>query len=605
MNKQIFSRILTDLAEKEIPAQGDPWTKIRSHFGGDFPVPENPVQKRFPQKRFSYGMGAAFFGLSLLVIYLISPAGQVIAARITQFFIPVEQDSPSQINAIVATQAPLELVDVNLSQPAVEALAKQDDAFCNGEMNRACTLAAAQKQVEFPLQQFGSLPEGLYFTSAAIENNRVTALYQCPSGCDLWLEQQKLNGAAPDPAQVGADALIIPVAIGQDVGEYIQGTYTGENGVWDSTADTYFLRWQHGDILYTISAVWPQLGEAPLTQPAQTIFTALATSLTPDLSLTLPLNPAYLTSIGDAQILSGIQVEEPAWLPDGYRFVFATFDASSEFVCLNYAYNGAWYPSLFIRESVTSAISQLQPASETELAVENLTIANTGIEAQYVTGFLAPADACGGADALFRTDAALLWRTPFRTFEIYSELPAPAGGPGLDQQTLLNMASGLTGAVIPAETDVELNHIDSISAAEDYTGYSLKTPTRLPAGSGFEYAAIELDSVRTVYGGSADNLPELTLHQCPAVSQSSVCADLIDSVPAAYRTAVAINGMSAVYAKGELGSTPAQSIQSWHVQDPANTERLFWQSDGWNFVLVSTGVDVNTDLLIAIAASVQ
>lgn len=49
----------------------------------------------------------------------------------------------------------------------------------------------------------------------------------------------------------------------------------------------------------------------------------------------------------------------------------------------------------------------------------------------------------------------------------------------------------------------------------------------------------------------------------------------------------------------------AEAAQSWHVQDPASAETLYWRSSGWDYVLVSTGVEVKRDLLITIAASLK
>lgn len=76
-------------------------------------------------------------------------------------------------------------------------------------------------------------------------------------------------------------------------------------------------------------------------------------------------------------------------------------------------------------------------------------------------------------------------------------------------------------------------------------------------------------------------------------------------VRAAYREEAEVDGVSAIFAVGAPGNTPAEAAQSWHVQDPASAETLYWRSSGWDYVLVSTGVEVKRDLLITIAASLK
>lgn len=604
MNKQQFSEILTNLAEKEFPSRENPWDMIRSKIIRNQQGLHKPSQTIIQgQHRLNYGTLVVLAIITLLAGFLVTPVGQAFAARIAQFFIPVGEGSLSQVAS--TPTAPLLLVNVDFKYQQISNPAEIDTGLCDAQINPQCSFAIAQEQVEFPLQQFGILPAGLYFKGAAVERNRVTAQYQCPSGCDIWLEQEKLNGIPPEPAPVGSDASIEQAQIGSATGEYVQGTYTGDSGVWESNANVYFLRWQQEDVLYTISVVLTESSETVTFQPSHETLVTLAEGLTTDLSLTQPLNPAYLTSIQDAQTLSGIRVVEPSWLPDGYTFSFATYDKTTQFVCLNYVYNNASYPSLFIRESVTAPVSQLQAASASELTSEMVNIGETHEEARYFTGFAAPAGVCGEQEALFRAGEALLWRTPERTFELYSELPSPYGSVGLDQKELLTLAASLLDGTPPVESGVDVGHLVSIPVAEQYVGYSIKTPTKLPAGSTFEYAADLNGSVRSLYGGSAGNLPSLMLYQCPSIAQDSPCLDLLNEIPIEFRENVEMSGDSAVYAAGSPGKTKAESTETWHSQDPAITERLYWQMDGWNYVLMSTGVVVERDMLIVIAESLE
>lgn len=604
MNKQQFSQVLSDLAEKEIPSQGDPWKEIAVRMDKNQKVSTELSRTGLvPKRRLSYGIITVLIMIPLLLGLIFTPVGQAFAARMMQFFIPADGGNLPGITS--ATAAPIVLVDVDFRNQLAATNSVDINGFCNEQMNPHCTLADAQKQVQFPLQKFTVLPEDMYFRGASVNGLRVTALYQCSSGCEVWLEQQKLNGATPEPYQVGSDTVIEQVQIGKDIGEYVRGTYTGENGVWDSDADVYFLRWQQGDILYTLSAVIDPTGEIPAFQPSRSAFIALAEGLSPDLSVADPLNPSYLTNVDDVQNLSGIRVVEPIWIPAGYLFSFATYDESTQFVCLTYSYNGNWYPSLFIRESVTAPLSQLKADLSSKLSSQTVKIGDSDIEALYSTGFAVPTGACGGKEVLFRAGESLQWRTRGRSFEIYSELPSPAGGAGLSQADMLNLAAGLIGNAVLPSAGLDANHLDSIAAAEQYLGYSIKTPTKLPAGSTFQYARVLDGSVRSLYAGSVGNIPGLLLYQCSSATQTSPCQKLEDEIPAEYKEEVAIKGEAAIFAAGAPGKTPVEDVETWHVHDPAVTESLYWQSSGWNYVLVSTGTEVERSILITIAESLK
>jgi hypothetical protein len=606
MNKQWLNRILNDLAEREIPAQGDPWLVIRARMEREQrPSKAKDDRNVIPRRQLSDRTTAIVVTVTLLVAFLATPLGQALAAGIIRFFIPLSEDNlPAET---LTTPAPLVLVDVDFKNQAAYPTATDAAGTCSSQMSLQCTLADAQGQAGFPLQQIGVLPEDLYFKSASIEGPRVTALYECPSGCEIWLEQQKLDGGIATLAPVGKEATVEQVQIRGVPGEYVRGTFFGDSGTWDTNANVAFLRWQEGDILYTISLVLAQPGGRPSLQLSSSSLAALAEGLTHDLSAVQPLNPAYLTNLQDAQALADFQIIEPSWLPEGYLFSFASYDETSRFVCLNYAYgNSASYPSLFIRQSILAPPSELQPAKGAVLEKTRVKSDKTSLDAEYVTGFSAPDGACGGSEALFRAGQALLWRTAERSFEVYGEFPSPYGGAGLSQEDLLALAAGLTGGTVPTETDVNPNHLGSFAVAEEYAGYSIRTPTKLPAGSGLRFIRALNGSILSQYSRvAADHQLHIAIYQCPAAAQVSPCLDLLNEIPADFRQTTEVNGEKAVYARGALGTTPAENAETWHTQDPWLTTRLNWQAEGWNYAVVSTGAAIERDQLIFIAESLR
>ena len=101
----------------------------------------------------------------------------------------------------------------------------------------------------------------------------------------------------------------------------------------------------------------------------------MAQSLTNDLSVKQPVDPSHLSNLADAEKLAGFKLILPQAMPSGYQFDFATVEENTGFVCLQYAYNGAAYPSLFIRESTTSPLTELQAGQNNSLERLNVEIA--------------------------------------------------------------------------------------------------------------------------------------------------------------------------------------------------------------------------------------
>jgi hypothetical protein len=406
-----------------------------SSFQRSYPKPVGVRRKAVP---------ALLIVLLLGFIFLAGARDRALAHNLLRFFALAPNDLAAEPQAkpeeILSPTDPVPTSE-QLNMPAPDLLVPTSQGECSSQFSPKCSLQQAQTFVDFPLVQFGALPEGVYFQGATVEAGRVTAMYGCSKDCLLWFEQTKADSLPASPATVGFSAQVEIVQFGDIHGEYLAGSYYGDDGSWNSESGASTLRWKQGDIVYTISVVQSNANSDTAFIAERETIIGLASSLTTD--LTQQLNLLRLTSITDTQHLAGFDIVEPGNLPEGYQFSFATYDSKSQFVCLHYAYNGASYPSLFLRESPTAALTELKGYSGGNFQMEQVSLANGAWNAIYVTGFDSPDGACDPENNIFRAGQALIWQANGMSFEIYAEFPSPYNQSGFDQKELIQLAEEL------------------------------------------------------------------------------------------------------------------------------------------------------------------
>jgi len=444
-------RVLTHLAEQGVPDTDDPWQAFQR---GLLTAKDDRAAQRYtsssqrsrlkPRASLHRPALALLFVLLVGVILLIGARDRAWAYNLLRFFALAPNDLAVEHQTEPAgLPDPAILVTVQSNPLGPTQSVPADPAACSSQFNPKCSLQQAQTLVDFPLMQFQALPDGIYFTGAAVESGRVTAMYGCSQGCLLWLEQTKAGSLPAAPAGVGSSAQVETVEWGEIQGEYVAGSYYGDDGSWNSEAGVSTLRWQQGDVVYTISAVQTEISPGAAFIAGKESFIQLASSLAADLSQGQPLNPLYLASIADARALAGFNIVEPGSLPEGYQFSFATYDAKTWFVCLHYAYNGASYPSLFIRQSPTAALAELKGYPGSNLHVAPVALAGADESAKLITGFASPEGACDADHNIFRAGQALLWQANGMSYEIYAEFPSPYTDAGLEQNELVRLGEDL------------------------------------------------------------------------------------------------------------------------------------------------------------------
>lgn len=585
-DKLIKQTLLHELAEESIPANYDPWRAMQARIrreGVNKSGQQNSAVK--PMAVISMLLVIAF-GVFLFA----SPQGHVLAQSIFRFFQPVQRTE----EPLPAAATPLPLVDVPVFEQASNPVQKNPD------------LEEAQGEVDYPLMQLSLLPQGYHFESAQVDGERVTLAYKNDAeGISLWLEQLPLHGAEPEPMDVGATAVVETVLVGNDQAEYVQGSYFGDQGDWDKNSGASFLRWQHDDMLYTISAVVNPASAAGGALSKESLL-ALAENLTDDLALPQPVDPDHIENLADAEKLAGFRLLIPEALPPGYQFDFATIEDGAGFVCLQYAYNGASYPSLFIRESAVASLTGLLPDANNTLEVSPVEIAGGEGEAQYVIGFASPENACGQQNDIFRAAQALLWKSGGMSFELYAEFQRPVGGAGLSQAQMIAVAESTMGALSSEQALLDTSSYRNLDEAERAAGYAIQMPAKLPLGSTFDSIHLQGNSSMVLFTNPQFGSPNIRLYQCPAEGgEETPCQVLAEIIPEEFKTNVTMGDVDAVYAKGDWGMAANETEPSWHETDPSQTQRMVWQTDNWVYLLLGTGEGIDRSSLLEIAQTIH
>jgi hypothetical protein len=176
-----------------------------------------------------------------------TPLGALAQAVLTHFFMPAATEN---ITRTYTMPEPTPMADAPVYQPQ--------------------TLADAQALVDFGIVQPQFIPAGYVFESADVYDGVVYLAYRIPRdfiGRNLVIKQMHADDYVG--WEVGANADIQPVTIGDNAGEYVKGwwgmtepaTPIGEeNGVttfeatlgWDESLGMHLLHWQRGDFAYEI-----------------------------------------------------------------------------------------------------------------------------------------------------------------------------------------------------------------------------------------------------------------------------------------------------------------------------------------------------------------
>jgi hypothetical protein len=621
MSKQKVTLILTHMAEQAAPtATINLWPAVQAHLQTSThpPLRGSRMNTRLTQP--NRLRMAALITLVLLLtagVFLATPQGQAWAQSVLRFFTRQESDILPPPGPTL-TVAPLALVGPS-TQTSLPA-ATPTPPGCDLIITAHCPIAEVQAQVAFPIVQLGKLPQGVFLRGAVVKDQRATLVYACPSGCFLLLQQEPHNGAAA-PAAVGASARIKPVVIqttaGPVQGEYVQGSFTGSGdtpATWDSNFTNAMLRWEAAGIVYTLQWLMPPEGKAGV-QPDEALLVALAESLSVDPPTALNLD--HLPSAADASLAAGFTVKVPTYTPKEWALAYFSYDAGAGFVCLAYSTQGPSHPGLFVRQSASAPLTDLQPNGDPANApFTSETIPVGGAEGgsgRYIQGFTSPPNACNGESEFSSAGDALLWRAGGVSYEIYGSAVKIVAS-SVTQMDMVRMAESMTGVVTILPDQLDPGHLWSLAEMEQYAGEHVFAPAILPEGYVFSHGVITEGQLFSVYQSTdpaaADSMfskPAIYLLQCrQPQGTSGPCVKDLEAIPADVRETVQINGAAGIYAKGLVVTSPETGKTEWSTDNFFHLQQIFWQAKGVSFQMqVMWGEGIDKDQMIAMANSIQ
>lgn len=448
------------------------------------PMSRRPV----PRSTVALALAAALLAVTLVAA---TPQGRALAQSVLRFFTRLQGDT--QEIASEGAPARLPFQDV-----------------CGSVLFPRCSVAQVREMVGFPVLELGRAPQDMSFVGASGGPERVFLLYRGIRGSVLLAESPVESDDAAD-WEVGAGASVESVIIRGVAGEYVQGAWGGVGEVedasvaWDEWPAAQTLRWEENAIRYTISFRASKSGNGPVFGRDDLV--GFAVGLTSETVASLPAS-APSSSIEEVAAQAGFGVTQPAWLPAGYTFDHATYSTEHRAACLYYHYlDLEGWPLLTIAETDAGglpALADLQTVAlfngqPVQVAVDQQTVAVGG--AAGGQGLLAitgvdTSTLCGGEAQ--HANMSLFWEAGGRGFVLFASIDQYDGRGFLTPLEMQRVAESLTGvSTIPAGT-VDPGRLPSLEAAETLAGFDLRSPSRVPDGFAFAYAAYRVDDAPEV-----------------------------------------------------------------------------------------------------------
>jgi hypothetical protein len=632
MSEKKVALILSHMAEQAAPgAEIDLWPALQTRLAN-----ASLQTSTTPHKRRGFSMNtlissrlrvAALLTIAILLactLFLITPQGQAWAQSVLRFFTRQNDVQPMLQNTRVPTPS-LVLVDQTTQTPLPTVI--PTPAGCNEISTAHCPIAQIQPEVSFPILQLAKLPKGMALNGAVVNGQRVTLVYNCPTGCNLLLSEEP-SGQADAQSQIGASAQVKTVSVRTDQGtvaaEYVQGTFTGKAGdanlTWDSNFPNYTLRWATGGIQYAIQWLLPPSGKAELTPDAD-MMVALAESLTDHPQAAL--NPNRL-SLMDASLLAGFAVRTPTFVPEDRDVPYYAYDAATGFVCLNYPFlNGSLdHPRMFIRESATAPLADLKPdnTSGTPSSLQSEAMQVGGADpgsARYTRGaFIAPEKGCNGIFNFGSVNAVLQWTSQGVSYEIYAD-NAPVLLHSVSKQEFVRMAESITGVVTIAADAPDPEHLKSVQEAEKLAGFAVKAPGQLPKAYLLLKMFMDHTALVSIYHAPSlvtevmDNRAQpanIYIYQCPVQPDGQdPCNKDIQGIPEEVKEVVQVKGQTGFYADGDLCADESTNWKKvWYPNCMDLTQRLYWKEGNTIYLLkLMWGGGIDKEMMIRIAENLK
>jgi hypothetical protein len=307
--------------------------------------------------------------LSITMI-AVTPQGRALAQQVGQFFQTINSTTIDASKEELRWMNVLdELYDLPLVPVIIPEVAPEMAAILGCEtpqksQSYRCQVALAESELGFDMKELPEIPKDWIFKSLYFntDSQSVTMFYDLDfqytaftSYSNLMFKQgigdfSNLSQVTNSPwGVVPADKVQI-VSIGKNKGEYVKGGFSlysdDDKFVWNEKDREQRLAWSDGSQWYLIQ-YWPNLNIAeywPGLNPTGTMskeeLLQLAESLvTTPIETAETINFDHLSSISDAEKVSGIDLKSPTLLPMDIDFYYARFLSDKKQVQLVYGIN--------------------------------------------------------------------------------------------------------------------------------------------------------------------------------------------------------------------------------------------------------------------------
>lgn len=373
MNEKQMRSMLKMLTEQKAPAAKiDLWPAIQSRLQKSQPHPSrgtimnthpNSQQSQRPQR---WQLKPAFLLASILLIgalFLFLPQGRALAQEILHFF------NRSTSNTLPApVQATLAWVEVTpgitattpTPQPTLSGAVFSDT--CGDYRSPRCSIEQIRAKVNFTIKELGNIPSGMDFVGATGGPDQVTLLYDTQDHSTVIILTEKPWTGDTARALLWNDispkAVIEPVRIGPNSGEYVKGSYRYQAGeklaTWNDNAGFQDLRWVDNGVFIAMQQIGPDnsFDRAGMVALAESLTTgSVFAKLTPLPTVTptaIPPTPEpgyqYILNMEEATQKAGFSILVPTRLPEIYKIDGYAYDPVTHIVRIKIIYNDPNYP---------------------------------------------------------------------------------------------------------------------------------------------------------------------------------------------------------------------------------------------------------------------
>lgn len=507
------------------------------------------------------------FALAITVLLLvagliISPQGRAWAQEVFQFFarinaqaveIPESHSKLMEESANISYDLPL----VPLFMPTVspEMAALPECGSPEKAQSYGCRVALAESQLGFDLKELPATPkdwkfEFLSFDAASKQAMISYIVDQNSPASGSFLLTQGVGDFPTEFANMPWEAVpadkVEPVKVGGYDGEYVKGSFgtpADKTLVW-SDSYVHRLAWSDGARWYGIT-LWPSLTVPHLIDREQLI--ELAETLVDSPKETAEaLDPDALSSIADAEQISGLDLKAPTVLPLDIDFKYARYYSNDNEVRLFYGINNELV--IYQRRATPDTLSTSYPTNKTVMINDVLAIYGSSEDA-YAHMYL-------------------WWQKDGMFYQLYYN---QYFGRTIEKEELIAIAESMQDV-----NDFRKNAArpyEYVSIYEQALGLNVKEFQETPAQ--WSYNSVFGDVLGrciTLLYKSVTEPGWMYLNQCSTDRYFDV-----SDIPSGMSQRVEIGNIQGIYAAGEF-STRDNGKLLWNPDLPV--KRLYWQEEG-------------------------